>query len=166
MKFWEIMTCSKLQVPKRKITLNGYQVKKKVPFQKLMQLALTLVPFHYIRNPDIFIIRGIFKNLEYSKCRRYLDPCQTLHWKIVPGYNYFCRMLLLRLFQIFSTIRFWHNATQLVQLFQVLLQTYSDIFEHCSRAYSRILRTLCIPGIFGILAYSYHKPYSESKAYS
>ena len=29
MKFWEIMTCSKLQVPKIKY---GYQIKKKVIF--------------------------------------------------------------------------------------------------------------------------------------
>ena len=30
-----------------------------------------------VRNPDMFIIRGIFRTLEYSKVRRYLDPCQS-----------------------------------------------------------------------------------------
>ena len=31
----------------------------------------------HIRNPDIFITRGIFGALEYSKVPRYLRPCQT-----------------------------------------------------------------------------------------
>ena len=42
-----------------------YQVNKKVPFQKLIP--------HLPRNSDIFIIRGIFRTLENSKVRRYLD---------------------------------------------------------------------------------------------
>ena len=33
-------------------------------------------PWH-IRNPDTFVIRGIFRTLEYSKVRQYLHPCQT-----------------------------------------------------------------------------------------
>ena len=37
--------------------------------------SLYYEPWH-IRNPDIFIIRGIFRTLEYSKVRRYLHPCQ------------------------------------------------------------------------------------------
>ena len=47
-----------------------------------MQLASTLTsslyyePWH-VRNPDIFIIRGIFRTLEYSVVRRDLNPCQT-----------------------------------------------------------------------------------------
>ena len=58
------------------------------------------------------------------------------------------------------------NASYLVQLFQVLLQAYSDIFEHYPRAYSRILRTLGIAGIFRTLTCSYHKAYTDSKVYS
>ena len=33
-------------------------------------------PWH-VRNPDILIIRGIFRTLEYSKAGWYLDPRQT-----------------------------------------------------------------------------------------
>ena len=40
------------------------------------------------------------------------------------------------------------NATQLAQFLWVLFKGYPDIFEHYSRAYSRIFRTLCISGIF------------------
>ena len=43
------------------------------------------------------------------------------------------------------------SATQLAQLFQVLLQACSDIFEHYSRAYSRIFRTFCVLGILKTL---------------
>ena len=122
---------------------------------------------------DIFLIRGIFRTLKYSNVGRYLDPCQTYLkslWKKVPGYNYFCRMLLLRPF-----LDFWQeskcayvsiNSSYHVQLFQVLLQAYSDIFEHYPRAYSRIFRTLSIAGIFRTLAHSYHKAYADSKVYS
>ena len=38
----------------------------------------------HIRYPDIFIIRGIFRTLAYSKVRRYLHPCQifcSVFWK-------------------------------------------------------------------------------------
>ena len=46
-----------------------------------------------------FSIPGIFRTLTYSKVRLYLDLCQTYClWKIVPGYNDFCRTLLLRPF--------------------------------------------------------------------
>ena len=31
----------------------------------------------YIRYPDIVIIRGIFRTLEYSKVQQYLGPYQT-----------------------------------------------------------------------------------------
>ena len=38
--------------------------------------SLYYEPWH-IRNPDTFMIRGIFRTLDYLKVRRYLDPCQT-----------------------------------------------------------------------------------------
>ena len=51
------MACSKLQVLK---------MVNKVQFQKLMWLTPVLTSFHYIMNPDIFIIRDIFRTLDYS----------------------------------------------------------------------------------------------------
>ena len=47
-----------------------------------MQLApINLFSLYYepghVRNQDIFIIRKIFRTLEYSKVRRHLNPCQT-----------------------------------------------------------------------------------------
>ena len=58
------------------------------------------------------------------------------------------------------------NGIYLVQLFQVLLQAYSDVFEHYPRAYSRIFRTLSIAGMFRTLSYFYYKAYTDSKEYS
>ena len=50
MKFREMTTCSKLQVLKIKY---GHQIRKKVPFQKLMCLAPTLTSFHCFMNRNI-----------------------------------------------------------------------------------------------------------------
>ena len=86
---------------------------------------------------DIFLIRGIFRTLKHSNVGRQLDPCQTyckVFGKKVPGYNCFCRTLLLRPFlDVWQDSKCAYvsiNASYLVQLFQVLLQAYSDIFEH------------------------------------
>ena len=122
---------------------------------------------------DIFLIRGIFRTLKHSNVGRQLDPCQTyckVFGKKVPGYNCFCRTLLLRPFlDVWQDSKCAYvsiNSSYLVQLFQVLLQAYSDIFEHYPRAYSRIFRTLSIAAIFRTLTYSYHKAYTDSKVYS
>ena len=119
---------------------------------------------------DIFLIRAIFRTPKYSNVGRYLDPCHTSLSKNVPGYNYFCKTLLLRPFlDVWQDSKCAYvaiNSSYLVQLFQVLLQAYSDIFEHYPRAYSRIFRTLSIADIFRTLTYSYHKVYTNSKIYS
>ena len=122
---------------------------------------------------DIFLIRGIFRTLKHSNVGWCLHPCQAyckVFGKKVLCYNYFCRTLLLRPFldvwQDSKCARVSINASYLVQLFQVLLQAYSDIFEHYQRAYSSIFRTLSIAGIFRTLTYSYHKAYADSKVYS
>ena len=121
---------------------------------------------------DIFLIHGIFRTMKYSNVGRYLDPCQTYCkvWKNVPGYNYFCRTLLRRPFlDVQQDSKFAYvsiNASYLVQLFQVLLQACSDIFEHSPRAYARIFRTLSVAGIFRTLTYSYHEAYTGYKVYS
>ena len=122
-------------------------------------------------NSDIFLIRGIFRTLKYSNVGWYLDPCETYClWKKVLGYNCFCSTLLLRSFlevqQGFKYAYGSMNSSHLVQLFQVLLQAYSNIFEHYPRAYSRIFRTFCNAGIFRTLTYSYYKAYTVSKVYS
>ena len=52
---------------------------KKVQFHKLMQLA-PLISFHepwHVRNPEMFVIRGILRTPDYSKALRYLDTCRT-----------------------------------------------------------------------------------------
>ena len=70
--------CSKLQVPKIKY---GYQFKKSL-ISKIHEACSSTDLFSlynelgHVRKPNIFIICGIFRNLEYSKIRRYLDPCQ------------------------------------------------------------------------------------------
>ena len=80
MKFREITACSKLQVTQIK---HGYQMKKKSSISKVNVACSNadLFSLYYepwlVRNPDMFIIRGIFRTLEYSKVRRYLDPCQS-----------------------------------------------------------------------------------------
>ena len=81
MKFWEITTCLKLQVPHQ--IKYGYQIKRhsSVPKINVACTNTSLFSIYYelwhVRNPDIFITRGIFTTLEYSKVRRYLDTCQT-----------------------------------------------------------------------------------------
>ena len=144
----------------------GNQIKYKVSFQRLMQLAPTLTLCIILRTLTYQKPRNIhnpqhIQSLEYSKSRRYLDACQAycIVFDAPSETN-------LDVWQDSKYAYVSINATQLVQLFQVLFQAYSDILGHCSRAYSRILRTLCIPGIFRTLAYSYHKAYSDSKAYS
>ena len=61
---------SKLQVSKTKY---GYQIKKKSLISKVNAtcfnadlFSLYYEPWH-VKNPDIFIIRGIYRTLEYSK---------------------------------------------------------------------------------------------------
>ena len=110
--------------------------------------------YWHVRNPNIFIIRDIFRTLEYSKVRRYLDSCQKykslenssrleLFFQDPPSQT------MLDVWQNSKCAHVSVNATQLVQLFQFLFQTYSDIFQHYSRAYSRMFRTPCVS-----LAYS------------
>ena len=115
-------------------------------------------PWH-IQNPEIFRSSTVLRSMS--------DILQKL-WKEVPGYNYFCTTLLPRHFQQDSKCVYLslNGTTYLAQLFQVLFQAFSDIFEHHSRAFSRIFRTLCITGIFRTLAYSYYKIYTDSKVYS
>ena len=72
------------------------------------------------------------------------DILQCL-WKIGPGYNYFLQgASFLDHLRRFAGFSIYLSATQLIQLFQVLSRAYSDIFKHYPRAYSRILRILCI----------------------
>ena len=121
-----------------------------------MQLAPILTSFHYIMNPDIFIIRDIFRTLDYLKVLRYFDPYQRYFKVLVKRFQ---TMIFLQDAPFQTVLDVWQNskcayisvnATQLVQLFQVLFQTYSDIFEHYSRAYSRTFKTWDIqnPGVF------------------
>ena len=94
-------------------------------------------------NPDIFIIRDIFRTLEYSKVRRYLDTCQI-----------YCKKwdLLGKKFHaiIIFAGRFSLNHIRCLAEFQMSLCIYkcylactvvlgsvsgiSDIFEHYSKA--------------------------------
>ena len=62
----EITSCSKLQV------LKKFHVARSNtdPFSLYYEIW-------HVRKPGIFIIRGIFRTLEHSKVRRYLDPCQA-----------------------------------------------------------------------------------------
>ena len=58
-------------------------------------------PRAYSHISRTFSIPGRFNILTYSKVRWYSDPCQTycsVLWKIVPGYNHFCKELLFRPF--------------------------------------------------------------------
>ena len=126
-----------------------------------------------IRNPGIFIIRGIFTTLEYSKVRRYLHSCQIFCDVFRKQFQAIISFLLNAPSQTILDVRQGSkyayvsiSATQPAQLFQVLLQVCSDIFKHYSRAYSRIFRTFCILGIFKILVYSCHKAYSDSTVHS
>ena len=83
MEFLEITTCSKLQVHKTQLIF----VLKGIPNQNSILkiniacfntnfFSLYYEPWH-IWNPDIFIIRGIFRALEYSKVRRYVHDMST-----------------------------------------------------------------------------------------
>ena len=78
----------------------GYQIKRKSSRINVTcsNTNLYYEPWH-VRNPNIFLMHGIFRTLEYSKVQRYLDPCQT-YCKVFqfPGYNYFCMTLLPRPF--------------------------------------------------------------------
>ena len=56
MKFWEIMTCSKLQAAKIKY---AYQNKRKILMSKYVSNTNLYYEPWYVRNSDIFIIRGI-----------------------------------------------------------------------------------------------------------
>ena len=88
MKFLEITTCSKLQVPKTQLifVLKGVPNQKKknsilkinIVFFKTNLFSLYYESWH-IWNPDIFIIRDIFRALEYSKVRRYVHDMSTLN---------------------------------------------------------------------------------------
>ena len=86
MKFLEITTCSKLQVTKTYLIF----VLKGIPNQKKCILKITIACFNtnlislcyerwHICNPDIFIIRGIFRALEYLKVRRYVHDASTFN---------------------------------------------------------------------------------------
>ena len=118
-----------------------YQVNKKVPFQKLMQLAPTLTSeLRHIHNSWHIQNLGKFKSSTVFRCL--LDILQCL-WKLFPGYTCFCRMLLLRLYQMFGRIL---NTP-------MYLQVHSDIFEHYSRACVYIQNLVNLwyiqnPGIF------------------
>ena len=120
-----------------------------------------------IRNPNIFIIRGIFKTLKYSKVQRYLHFCQTFH-------NVFRKS-----FQAITNLIFAECSLQkepFASVFKIGVLKNFPIFtgKHLrwisaysySSAYSCTFRTLFIPDIFRILAYSYYKAYSESIVYS
>ena len=123
---------------------------------------------HIFRN---FSIPGIFRNLVYSKVRRYLDPCQTYCSVFVEdsfSCNYYYFFLNAPSRTIFNTCHDLKcadlsiRATWLAHLFQA----YLDISRHYSRTCSRIFRILFISDIFRTLVYSYQKAYSDSKAYS
>ena len=58
-------------------------------FKSIFTHIQNLLYAWYIRNPDIFKSSTIFRSMS--------DILQCL-WKIVPGYNYFSRTLLLRPF--------------------------------------------------------------------
>ena len=95
----------------------------------------------YVRNPDIFIIRGIFSALEYLKIRRYLDPCQTYckifgkkvqaviifaghsfldHFRCLAGFMYLQMLLCM-----YSNFRFCFGQDQ----------AYSSIIQEHTHAY-------------------------------
>ena len=66
---------------------------------------------HYLRVCShifrTFSIPGIFRNLVYSKIRRYLDPCQTycsVFGRYFLAIIIFCWMLLLRPFSMLTMI--------------------------------------------------------------
>ena len=86
MKFLEITTCSKLQVPKTQLIF----VLKGIPNKKNSTLKINIACFStnlfslyyqpwHIWNPDTFIMRGIFRALEYSKVRRYVHDVSTFN---------------------------------------------------------------------------------------
>ena len=137
----------------------------------LTSSSLLYEPWH-IGNPDIFIIRVKSRILEYSyiPVHKSLSNILQCFSEAVLSYNQFLlyvpSQIILDVWQDPKYAYVPMSATQLAQLFQVLLQACSDIFNHYSRAYSRIFRTFCILGIFKTLAYFYHKTYSGSTVYS
>ena len=130
------MACLKLQVPKM-VTKS-----KKVKFQKLMQLVPVLTCFQYIMNPNIFIIRDIFRTLNYSKARGYLDPCQKYckaFWKkframtIFAGRNFTDHFRCLAEFQM----RLWIYKCYLVCT--VILGSVSSVFRYTRALFKSIV---------------------------
>ena len=140
-----------------------------------MQLTPTLNFFHYVMNP------GILGNQTYSKSMACSEPWNiqksngiyiplkhiVLSSEIVPGYNYFLYTLLdhfrcLTVFWIPPSIYKCYISCKL-NLGSVS-GIFLDIFKHYSRAYSPILRILCILGIFKILKIP-NKAYIGSKVY-
>ena len=134
----------------------------------LTSSSLYYEPWH-IRNPDIFIIRGMFRTLEYSKVRHYLHPSQifcNVFRKQFQAYNQFLlkapSQTILDVWQDSKYAYVSISATQLVQLFQILLQACSDIFKHYSNthAYSEPSASLAYSKPQHILLQSIFRLYS------
>ena len=106
-----------------------------------MKLAPTLTS-----EPRHFIIRGLFRTLKYSKVRRYLEI-----WKLVPGYNCFCRTLILRLY-----LDVWQNSKYTPCIYKcylawtVILGSASGIFRHIRPLFKSIhtYSELCVSLVY------------------
>ena len=103
-------------------------------------------------NPDVFIIRDIFRTLDYSEVPRYLDTCQT-YCKVLgkkfqamiifAGRSFLDHFGCLAEFQMRLCIyKCYFGCT-------VFLGSVSGIFRHIRELFkstlTHIFRTLCIP---------------------
>ena len=122
---------------------------KKNKVKKIQKLKIYFEPWH-IRKPDIFIIRGIFRTLKYSKILRYLHPCQSkrsfldhfrcltiwqdskythflaLFTQVLLSLYIYCRFCF-RHIQIYSSIIQEHN-TKYIQTTRYIHNTILNIF--------------------------------------
>ena len=59
--------------------MANFGIERNTKLQKKIQHKPLFINYGrwHIRNPGTFIIRGIFRTLEYSQVRRYLHSCQT-----------------------------------------------------------------------------------------
>ena len=140
------------------------KLKEKVQFQNLMQLSPLLTSLHYITKSGMLGTQIYSDSMACSKPQNIqkLDGIQISVGHILKSLennskqqSFLQDAPSLTIFDASQNSKYAYvsiNATYLVQLFQVLFQSYSNIFEHYLRAYSRIFRTLSI-SVFRTLAY-------------
>ena len=117
-----------------------------------------------VKNWRILKITLIFNSRQWAQNSEVANGLNLQYFTVLGSSNYYRQDFIL--FGRILNLPVHQKVLLSLYSYYILFQAYSDIFKHYRKVCSRIFRTLCIPGIFKTLTYSYHRAYSDSKVYS